>query len=158
MPHQKFITFPGQYLKKLGRSVKTETSNNVGMNSLPGCVTAGQPKRSLTEPLPQDCFAGIETRSASVGLYKMTSSIYPNFSVLSILEVVRLWNGPSVSSSIAFRANPIMAKTHLTRRSAFYSSLLCEPVHTHFSTYSLVFWTWISFFTYPTPQRSPFSA
>lgn len=80
-------------------------------------------------------------KSVQVGKYKMTSSVYPISSLLSILAVVRLRNGPSVSSWIAFQANPIMAKAHLTRKSALYSCLPSEPVRTHFSIYSLVYCT-----------------
>jgi len=71
----------------------------------------------------------------------MTSSVYPISSLLSILVVVRLRNGPTVSSWIAFQANPIMVKAHLTRKSALYSCPPSEPVRTHFSTYSLVYCT-----------------
>jgi hypothetical protein len=90
----------------------------------------------------------------------MTSSVYPISSLLSILAVVRLRNGPSVSSWIAFQANPIMAKAHLTRKSALYSCLPSEPVRTHFSIYSLFYCT-LNFllhltFTSPCLRRQAF--
>jgi len=53
-----------------------------------------------------------------------------------------------------------MAKAHLTRKSALYSCLPSEPVRTHFSTYSLVYYT-LSFllhltFTSPFLRRQAF--